>query len=52
MSKTEFKRIVKQGVRDKTFKQLVQKKLFHETVRYIEHKNMNKPQKYLLSGGQ
>ena len=49
MRKNEFKKIVKQGFRNNAFTQLVEIKLSHDKVRFIEHNNINKPEKYLLS---
>ena len=47
MTTSEFKRIVKQGVRESAFKNLEKTKLSHDKVRHIEHTNLEKPQEYL-----
>ena len=46
MTKSEFKRIVKLGVRASAFKHLEAVKLSHDKVKHIEHKDMKKPQEY------
>ena len=46
MTKSEFKRIFKLGVRASAFKHLEALKLSHDKVKHIEHTDMKKPQEY------
>ena len=49
MKRSDFKTIVKEKVRQKSFKEMNEIKANHNKVRNIEHSNVHEPEEYLIS---
>ena len=50
LSKYEFKKLVKNKIRELCKNEMECLKLSHEKVKFIQHINLDKPQEYLTSG--